>query len=203
MNFKEVKDMIFAEPGVYDVLVEEVGANMADKIVNTTVANFVGEYGTLTMDNLMQMAMEDETVTVSSMVELIQTRFTEMTIGDVIPMDEVAAFNETIAVFKGFYVDDFNSNLIFTVQNDKLTRVEVSDNVKVSVSAQGESMTMYINSSVYAENFSVQTQTIALPTGITVVIYCDDCGLTVAESDYCTGCRAYVCDDCHFGVVHN
>ncbi|MBQ8447074.1 MAG: hypothetical protein IJX31_04775, partial [Clostridia bacterium] len=98
---------------------------------------------------------------------------------------------------------DLNANLIFTVKNDKLTRVEVSYNVKVSVSAQGQSMTVYMNSSVYAEDFSDQAQTIALPTGSTVVIYCDECGLTAAESDYCAACRAYVCEDCHWWISHN
>ena len=204
MRLQEVKDAIFAEPGVYDVLVEEVGTEMADMIVNTSVADLVGEYGALTVDNLVQMAMEDETVTLSSMVGLIEGMFAEMTIGDAFQLNETAeVFNETVAVFKGIRVEDLNANLIFTVKNDKLTRVEVSYNVKVSVSAQGQSMTVYMNSSVYAEDFSDQAQTIALPTGSTVIIYCDECGLTAAESDYCAACRAYVCKDCHWWISHN
>ena len=100
-------------------------------------------------------------------------------------------------------MDDLNANLIFTVSEDQLTRVEVSFNFKITLSAQGQSATTYMNYAMYAENFSNQAQTIALPTGSTVVIYCNDCHLMATENDYCIGCRAYRCGDCHDQNEHN
>ena len=202
MRLQDVKDAIFAEPTVYDALLQELGKDMADTIVNITVADLVSEYGALTVDNLVQMAAESETVTLSSMVELIEDAFTEMKIGDTFETDEDAmVFTQTIAAFKGIRADDLNANLIFTVQNDKLTKVEVSYNVKITISMDGEKMTTYVNYSMYAENFSNQAQTIALPAGANIKTYCVECGLSTGR--YCKECRAYICQLCDNGLAHN
>ena len=205
MRLQEIKDMIFAEQSVYDALVQELGTEAADAIVNTTVADVVTQYSTVTIDQMLQQIAEDSTLTLTSVVDTIETALNTMTLGDSMDEEEKASFSQVISVFKGIRFDDLNANLIFTVKNDRLTRVEVSYNVKATVTMEGDSMSIYVNSSVFAENFSAAAQTIALPTGSTVDIYCESCGWAVTEDDYCSLCRAYVCDDdyCHFGAAHN
>lgn len=203
VHLQDVKDTIFAEPGVYETLVQELDKDTADMIVNTTVAQFVMEYGAMTFDDIIKTASEDQTATLDGMIAGIEATLSEMTLGNVMDLESAATLNQITSIFKGIRMDDLNANLIFTVKNDQLTRVEVSCNFKLTVSAQGQSMSTYANYSMYAENFSSQAQTIALPTGSTVVIYCNDCGLTATESDYCDACRAYICEDCHSTTVHN
>ena len=203
MHLQDIKDMIFAEPSVYEALVQEMGKDGADMFANTTVNEFLAEYGALTLDDVVKTIAESETVTLDSIVTILEEGFAQQTIGGMLEMEDVLAFNEMVAVFKGIYVDQLNANLSFTVKNDKITRVEASFNMGVSVTAQGERMSVFANCSAYAENFSGEAKAITLPTGVTVKRYCEYCGLTAAESDYCNSCRMYVCDDCHAGTVHN
>lgn len=197
MRLQDVKDRIFAEPSVYDALLQELGKDMADTIVNITVADLVSEYGALTVDDLIQQFTGEETTISGFITENVEPVLTQATLGDMMYEEEKATFTEAVAIFKAIHMDALNANLIFTVKNDKLTRVEVSYNVGVTVSMQGESASIYANASVYAENFSAQTQTITLPTDITVQLYCDYCGLEVTESAYCVKCNGYTCVACH------
>ena len=203
VHLQDVKDMIFAEPGVYDALVQEMGKEMADTVVNTTVDQFKAEYGAMTFDDIIKTVSEDETATLDGMITDIETALSQMTLGNVMDFESATVLNQITSKFKGIRMDDLNANLIFTVSEDQLTRVEVSFNFKITLSAQGQSATTYMNYAMYAENFSNQAQTIALPTGSTVVIYCNDCHLMATENDYCIVCRAYRCGDCHDQNEHN
>ncbi len=203
VHLQDVKDMIFAEPSVYEALVEELGKEAADELVNTTVEQVVAQYGTMTFDDIIKAVSEDETATLDGVITGIETTFSSVTLGDVMDVENAAVLNQITATFKGVRADDLNANLIFTVKDDVVTRVEVSCNVKISVSAQGENITIYMNYSAYAENFNQAMQTIVLPMGSTVNIYCDDCGLTATEGDYCAGCQAYRHGNCHDQNEHN
>lgn len=191
---QDVKDMIFAEPGVYDALVQEMGKEMADTVVNTTVDQFKAEYGTMTFDDIIKTVSEDETATLDGMITDIETALSQMTLGNVMDFESATVLNQITSTFKGIRMDDLNANLIFTVSEDQLTRVEVSFNFKITLSAQGQSATTYMNYAMYAENFSNQAQTIALPTGAVIETYCVNCGL--GSGRYCKECKAYICQSC-------
>ena len=200
VRLQEIKDAIFAQPSVYDALMQEMGQDMTDMIVNTTVAEFVAEYGAMTIDDVVKMIAEDETATLSAVVGNVETVFNSMKLGDGMDAAEKAAFAQTIATFKGIRADALNANLIFTVQNGKITRIEISYNLKVAISMDGESMTTYTNYSIYAENFSNQAQTVALPTGAIVNTYCVRCEESTGR--YCRDCKAYICQRCD-DFLHN
>lgn len=203
MGLQEIKDALLSEQTIYDALAKALGAEMMEEVKNTTVNDFVTAYGEYTVNNLLQMVTEDETVTVAGAVDRVESVLSTTTLGDLMETEEEKEeFAEMISLFKGIRAEELNANLIFTVKNGTLTRAEVSQNVKITVSVQGMSMSVFSNVSFYAENFNAEAQTIALPADSTVVVCCDDCEAEVTEDDYCDICKAYLCETCHGSVQH-
>lgn len=201
MGLQEIKDAVLSEQMIYDALVEAFDEETVKMVQGITVEGLVGLYGNYTVDGLLQTVTKDETITVASKVEVVESMLSIMTLGDLMDDEEKESFAQTVALFKGIRAEELNANLLFTVKDGTLTRVECSENVKINVSLKGMSMSVFSNVSLYAEGFSTEPQTIALPEGSTVVVYCDDCEEEVTENDYCESCNKYLCTTCH-GYVH-
>lgn len=200
MSLQEIKDVVLAQPEVYEMLVQKLGSEETDAIVAASVSDLLDAYGNLTVNDLAKQATKDETATLASVIEEIETKLSTVTLGDSMDEDEKESFDDMMSIIRGIHVDAWNANLIFTVKNDTLTRVEVSYNTKITTSMMGMNSTTYTNYSMYAENFSGEKLAITLPTDITVDIYCADCGWSVTDDDYCDDCKEFICENCHAAI---
>ncbi|MBE5747933.1 MAG: hypothetical protein E7352_07165 [Clostridiales bacterium] len=168
MHLQDVKDMLFAETDIYNILVEEFDAETADMVKNVKIADLLTEYGSLTVDDLLEFAVGEEGVTLASFVAMAEEYLSETTLGDLIGLEGVATLQEITSVVRGINIGALDTGFAVTVVNGKATRIEYSFNMAVSISYQGQAMSMSANVLAYAEKFSNDGQEISLPDDVRV-----------------------------------
>ena len=192
-RLQEVKDILLSQEGIYSLIEKEYGWFEAARIRAYSVADFVHDNGKMTVNEYLKEKM-GPSVTLSGLVGEWESYLIESKLGDLIP-----SANAVLSTIKDVEVHSCNATLVFNVKDGKITSVENSYNVKLSIPlGENQKMTMAESYSLYANNFSSESQEIALPSDITIDTWCNVCQGFVDQTDYCYQCKQFICERCHY-----
>ena len=216
-RLQEIKDLVLSQEFVYTLLERFLDGETVNEIRDFSIAEFVNDYGSYTIDRLLQEKTENPTMTVDGLLLKAQEMLTNMKVIDLLTFASggqsvpsnggVTASGMIASLINGIDVQAFNANLVVNVKDRKAISVEASYNVKVSVPMTIETavgnVTMTASAYSYIKNFSPEAKMIALPTNATVVSVCYNCEMPVQEKDYCFTCKRTLCEDCHQYYSYN
>ncbi|MBQ9713709.1 MAG: hypothetical protein IJV83_00115 [Clostridia bacterium] len=170
MHLDDIKNFLFEQDVFYDMMKKWLGDSSANAYKNKTLEEIIGEYGSLTINELLQAALEDETLTLDIFITTLENNLNTRTLGDTMDAEDKAEFEEITDLLGSVSADALNANFIYTIKNGKVSALEFSFNVDISVEMpMEEGVTaeagVYANCLIQATNFSATTQPIALPQG--------------------------------------
>lgn len=170
MHLDDIKDFLFEQDAFYDIMKKWLGDSSANVYKNKTMEEIIGEYGSLSVDEVLQILTEDETATLDSCIAALETALNTTTLGDTMTAEDKAEFEESTELLGSISADALNANFIYTVKNEKVTALEFSFHMEISVElpmeeGETEECELYANFVVSAENFSTTANVIALPQG--------------------------------------
>lgn len=192
----ELKEAMFADEAFYAAIVEEFGEENAQAAKDFDITTVKTEYGTMTMDDVLNWATDGDVATVAILISAFNAELQEVTLGDIFGTqdpssmdseDTVEYYFEDLAVIE-FAKLDVTASLEAT--GGKLATAVLDFAVVVEIGEGNDAVSCAFNAS-YTLNF---VDEIVAPAN--AIVTCYACGEAVDvelydnEVYYCADCKA-------------
>jgi hypothetical protein len=197
-SLQEMKEALFANEEFYNALVVEIGAENAEIAKGFDLNSIVTDYGEMTLDDVINVASEEQIQTVEIFIRAFDTEFKKVTLGDIFgtmddTQDDVTEYMEATSNVEYYFeelafinVTKFDVTATTDSTLGKLSAAQVTVDFAMEVDTDEAIMELVFDLDM-GINF---VDEVTAPTGAMTMCYGCSQGTTSLYGE------VYLCDEC-------